>query len=69
MSFKTPKPQTITPPAPLPPPVIEDTQARAQQDAEALRRRKGRASTVLSGKQDLGGANAPQIATKQLLGG
>lgn len=55
-------------PPPLPPPVIEDTQGRAQQDAEALRRRKGRGSTILAGKSDMGGAQ-PQVATKQLLGG
>lgn len=59
----------MTPPAPLPPPVIEDTQARAQQDAQALRRRQGRGSTILSGKGMVGsGGGQPQIATKQLLG-
>jgi type IV secretory pathway VirB10-like protein len=54
-------------PEPLPPPVIEDTQAKGAQDADALRRRQGRASTVLTGKttQDAGPA---QTASKALLG-
>lgn len=52
-------------PAP-PPPIIDDTALKAQQDMDALRRRQGRASTILSGKQ---GGMAPQTATQQLLGG
>lgn len=53
-------------PAPVPPPpVIDDTVAKANQDADALRRRQGRASTILTGQN--GGA-APATAAKQLLG-
>lgn len=54
------------PPTPIPPPVIEDTQAKGAQDADALRRRQGRASTVLGGKSpDAGNVTT---ATKALLG-
>lgn len=61
MSFSSaPKPA----PAP-PPPVIDDTAAKASQDADALRRRQGRASTILSG---VNGGAAPMTAAKQLLG-
>jgi len=45
-------------------PVIEDTQAKMQDQADMLRRRKGRASSILT-KRD---AAAPTTASKQLLG-
>jgi hypothetical protein len=52
--------QNVTPP---PPPVVEDTGAKEQEQADLLRRRKGRASSVMA----QGGAPA-MTATKQLLG-
>lgn len=70
MGFLTPKmPKAPPPPDPLPPPIIEDTQARGQQEAAALRKRQGRASTVLAGKTDMTGGSAVNVATKTLLGG
>jgi hypothetical protein len=47
-----------------PPPVIEDTQAAQQDYADMLRRRQGRASSILHDKS----APAPQTAAKVLLG-
>jgi hypothetical protein len=32
-----------------PPPVVEDTQAKAQQEQDLIRKRKGRASAILAG--------------------
>ena len=61
MSFLRPKvPQA----APLPPPpVIEDTDAVQQEAYDALRRRKGRASAIVTQ------GPAPATASKVLLGG
>jgi hypothetical protein len=67
----TPAPPPPPPPvAPPPPPTIEDTAAKADSEADALRRRQGRASTILSGTANAsGGALAPaNIGTKTLLG-
>lgn len=61
MSFLRPKVPTQAAP---PPPVIEDTAAIAQEQADMLRRRRGRASAILSER----GAT-PQTAAKSLLGG
>lgn len=47
-----------------PPPVIEDTDATQQDYADMLRRRKGRAASILHDKS----APKPQTAAKQLLG-
>lgn len=55
------KPKTANIP---PPPVIEDTAGREQDTADALRRRKGRAASILSG----GDAGVPLTAGKTLLG-
>jgi hypothetical protein len=61
MSFLRPKIQST--PAP-PPPTIEDT-AGAQQDyQDQLRRRKGRAASILTDRNQA----PPQTAAKQLLG-
>jgi hypothetical protein len=67
MGFLAPKPQVQAAP---PPPVVEDTQATQQQYQDMLRKRKGRAASVLNegGDQGTAGANAPQTASKQLLG-
>jgi hypothetical protein len=65
-STDTPPPPT--PITPAPPPVIEDTQLQAEQQADQLRRRQGRASTIIAGaKQDTTGAS-PAVGTKALLG-
>lgn len=54
------------PPIPEPPPAptIDDA-TKARENEDALRRRKGRAATVLTGSA---GAGAPRTATKALLG-
>jgi len=54
-------------PIPVPPaaaPTIDEA-AKAREAEDVLRRRKGRASTILTGPQ---GAGAPTTATKTLLG-
>ena len=66
MSFfggKKPQAPVVTP-APVAP-VIEDAAVKAEQDAEAQRRKRGRAYTVMTGPQ---GAADPQVAQKALLG-
>ena len=47
-----------------PPPTIEDAQGRAQDEGGRLRRRKGRAASVLTS----GNAGSPMTASKTLLG-
>lgn len=61
MSFLRPK---VTQAAPPPPPVIEDTSAKEQAQLDAMRRRQGRASQVLSG----GSLGKPLTAYRTLLG-
>lgn len=56
-------PEGPSPDAP-PPPVIEDTEGRQQDEADRLRRRKGRAAAVLTN----GAPGVPMTATKILLG-
>lgn len=53
--------QPTAPDAP-PPPVIEDTEARRQDEADRLRRRRGRASAVVND------GSTPMTASKVLLG-
>lgn len=60
------QPKVVTQPigdAP-PPPVIEDTEAKSQEYQDALRRRRGRASSILTRGQQ----SAPTTASKVLLG-
>jgi len=57
------RPAPVTPP---PPPVIEDTAATAQEYQDQLRRRKGRAASILTDRTP--GAMQPQTAAKTLLG-
>jgi hypothetical protein len=57
------RPRVVQPP---PPPVIEDTEAAQQEYADMLRRRRGRASAILSDTPR--GQQAPQTASKVLLG-
>ena len=62
--FKAPS----LPPLPTPPPVPSVSDARAQQSqADVLRARKGRASTIATGSAGL--LNAPNVGTAKLLGG
>lgn len=58
-------PKAPPPPPPPPPPVVEDAAAKAQDEADRLRRRRGIASTILTGPQ---GAGTPAVGTKTLLG-
>lgn len=59
---------TYTPPA-LPPapvaPTIEDADTKTRENEDKVKRRKGRAALVLTGKS---GAGTPQTATKTLTG-
>lgn len=50
---------------PPPPPAIEDTDAKDQDYQDALRRRRGRAASVLTQRDQA----APVTASKSLLGG
>lgn len=59
---KPPTPQL--PDAPPPPPTIDDA-ARKQEEAARMRKRRGFASTILTGQQ---GAGLPTTAAKTLLG-
>ena len=61
MSFLRPKAPAMQPLPP--PPVIEDTAAKEQEAYDALRRRRGRAASLVSGN-----GPAPQTAAKVLLG-
>lgn len=65
---KKPKSQPPPPVFTPPPPVIEDTQAKAEDTADQLRRRQGRASTILSQQGTDQGTGAPAVGTKTLLG-
>lgn len=58
-------PKLPTPAAPPPPPTVEDAGVKAEQDADALKKRRGRAATILTGQD---GASAPNVGTKSLLG-
>jgi hypothetical protein len=62
MGFLRPKVKTTAAP---PPPVIEDTEAKEQEYQDMLRRRKGRASSILTSRE---GAGQPATASKTLLG-
>ncbi len=62
--FSKPKAQKPPPPALLPaPPVVEDAEVVAQNEADQLRRRRGRASTLLTnGDEGLDAANVTAAA-------
>lgn len=69
--LKKPKVTQIVQPPPTPPPApaIEDASQRAQQEGDALRRRKGRASTILASRGRGGSSTGgPSVGTKTLLG-
>lgn len=55
------------PPTAIAPPNIDSAQVAAEQNSDMLRRRKGRASTILTG-QDGAVPDSSNIATKILLG-
>lgn len=57
-------PKIPTPEPPPAPPTIDEATKRQEEEAK-LRRRRGRASTILTGPQ---GAGTPVTATKTLLG-
>lgn len=76
---KTEAPPVAMPPPtppPTPPPVIEDAQVKAEQNAQVkaeqnedqMRRRQGRAATILSGGGSAAGTGTPSVGTKTLLG-
>lgn len=63
------KPQAQPIPAPVappPPPTVEDATVKSQDQQDILRQRRGIAANILTSKE---GAAAPNVATKQLLGG
>lgn len=62
MGFLRPKtPKMAEPP---PPPVIEDTDAKNQDYQDALRKRRGRAASILTSRE----GGQPVTAAKTLLG-
>jgi len=66
-SPKTPEPPP-PPAAPPPPPGVDEAKASRMQ-ADELRRRQGRAATVLTQKEGmLASAETPKVGTKKLLG-
>lgn len=67
--MKTPKiPKQPTPPAAPPPPPTVDEAARNSEEADKLRRRKGRLATIFAGRSESAGAAPQQVATKSLTG-
>lgn len=66
MSFGK-KPQTPTPVAPPPVPTIDDA-SKARDDSDALRKRRGRAASILAGKSSMA-TNMVASAAKTLTGG
>lgn len=62
--FQGPKMPAL--PATPPPPTLADANAASQSQVDALAKRKGRASTLLTG--DRGLTTGPNVATKTLLG-
>lgn len=64
--MKSPKiPKQPTPPPPPPPPPTIDEAARSSEEADRLRRRKGRLATIFAGQK--GGGAAP-VSTSTLTG-
>ena len=59
--------KTPTPPVAIPPPTFEDAALSAEQQSDMLRKRRGRASTILNGE---GGSTIGRnnLATNLLLG-
>lgn len=59
-------PAPIPPPPPEPPPARSDPIVLQNEQREASRRKRGRASTLLTGPA--GDTSAPQVSAAQLLG-
>ena len=62
----TPKPPP-PPPAP-PPPTVDNAAVQGQNDADALRQRRGMASTILAGGDKSISTTQPQTGAARLLG-
>ncbi len=65
------KPAAPPPPPPPPvltPPVVEDAGLKAEQDADAMRRRRGSAANILSQGTSMGTTGAPMTGAKTLTG-
>lgn len=68
--MRAPKQPTVTaPPPPEPPPAKADALVVQNEEREKLRRKRGRASTILTGNSGMGDTTAPVTATTTLLGG
>jgi hypothetical protein len=63
--FKKPKPQKIPAPEPPPSPIMVDTDRVSRENTDRLRRKRGRASTILSGGL---GDSAGAVGLKKALG-
>jgi hypothetical protein len=62
-------PKATPPPPPPPPPPTIDEAARASEEADKLRRRKGRLATIFAGKRGGAGSVGPhQLIGKSLTG-
>lgn len=68
--MKSPKPQKMVAPAAPPPPPTIDEAARASEEADKLRRRRGRLATVFAGQRGQGPLALARaaISQKQLTG-
>jgi hypothetical protein len=64
MGFMRPKVPKVE--APPPPPTVDEA-VRSSEEADKLRRRRGRLATVYAGRM-AGGGMAPAVAAKQLTG-
>jgi hypothetical protein len=64
MGFLRPKTPKIE--AAPPPPTVDDA-VRSSEEADKLRRRRGRLASIFAGRTP-GGGMAPNVATKQLTG-
>lgn len=62
----TPKPPP--PPAAPPPPTVDNAAVQVQNDAEAMSRRRGMASTILAGANQGSSTTQPATGAARLLG-
>lgn len=67
--MKAPKmPKAPTPPAPPPPPPTIDEAARNSEEADKLRRRRGRLATIFAGRRGMAGGGTATVSNKTLTG-